>query len=108
MFEPLTNSAVAAAAQQRINQFFDDHVEWFYTLSDGNAQAVRRTELDIDLVNGRLILSCWTERGTRSWRIGAWDWSGDKLLLEASRRMGAERPVIEIIPRASASSMPRR
>lgn len=105
MFETLTNSALAAAAQQRINQFFDDHVEWFYTLSDGNAQAVRRTELDVALVNSRLILSCWTEQGTRSWRIRAWDWSGDKLRLEASRRMGAERPVIEIIPRASASSI---
>lgn len=105
MFELLTNPALAAAAQQRINQFFDDHVEWFYTLSDGNAQAVMRTELDVAVVNSRLILSCWTEQGTRSWRIRAWDWSGDKLRLEASRRMGAERPVIEIIPRASASSI---
>lgn len=105
MFESLTNSALAAAAQQRINEYFDDHTEWFYTLSDGNAQAVIRSELDIALVQGRLILSCWTEHGTRSWRIGAWKWLGDKLLLEGSRRMGAERPLIEIIPRASASSI---
>lgn len=105
MFESLTNAARAAAAQQRINEYFDDHTEWFYTLSDGNAQAVRRSELDIALVQGRLILSCWTEQGTRSWRIGAWDWLGEKLLLEGSRRMGAERPIIEIIPRASASSI---
>ncbi|MGI8733719.1 MAG: hypothetical protein ACR2LM_10520 [Pyrinomonadaceae bacterium] len=105
MYESLTNSTLAAAARQCINQFFDDHTEWFYTLSDGNAHAVRRDEMEIMLAQGRLIFSCWTEHGTRSWRIGAWEWSEEKLRLEASRRMGAERPVIEIIPRASASSI---
>lgn len=105
MFEPLTNSTRAAAAQRFINKFFDDHTEWFLTLSDGNAHAVRRNEIEIVLAHGRLIFSCWTERGARSWRIGAWDCSEDKLRLEASRRMGAERPVIEIIPRASARSI---
>ena len=105
MFETLTNPQLAGTALHRIKQFFNDHVEWFYTLSDGNAHAVRRHELDVELDHGKLILSCWTEHGQRSWRIRAWDWSGDKLLLEASRRMGAERPLIEIVPRASASSI---
>ena len=105
MFEPLTNPQLAGTALHRIKQFFNDHVEWFYTLSDGNAHAVRRQELDVALDHGKLILSCWTEQGQRSWHIRAWEWSGDKLLLEASRRMGAERPLIEIVPRASASSI---
>ena len=105
MFEPLTNPQLAGAALHRIKEFFNDHVEWFYTLSDGNAHAVRRQELDVALDHGKLILSCWTEQGQRSWRIRACEWSGDKLLLEASRRMGAERPLIEIVPRASASSI---
>ncbi len=105
MFEPLTIPARAFTAREQIHQYFDEHSEWFCTLSDGNVQALRRSELAIDLVNGRLIFSCWTEHGTRSWRVGGWKWSGEKLLLEASRRLGAERPVIEIIPRASASSI---
>src|SRR5262249_24656351 len=46
-----------------------------------------------------------TENGTRSWRINAWEWTGEKLLLGASRRMGAERPLIELIPRAAASAL---
>ncbi|MDQ3668289.1 MAG: hypothetical protein M3410_17290, partial [Acidobacteriota bacterium] len=92
-------------ARQRIAELFDAHAEWFYTLGDGDTQALRRSELDINLAQNRLILSCWTEKGTRSWRIRAWNWTGEKLELQASRRMGAERPVIELIPRASASAI---
>lgn len=104
MFERLTTS-VLEAARQRIAELIDAHAEWFYTLSDGKTEALRRSELDINVVQSRLILSCWTDKGTRSWRIKGWNWTGEKLELEASRRMGAERPVIELIPRASASAI---
>ena len=105
MFQPLTDLAQAAVACQRINEFFAEHIEWFFTLSDGNTQAVRRSEFALDLVQDRLLFSCWTERGVRSWRIRAWSWFGEKLLLEASRRWGAERSLIELIPRTSAKSI---
>jgi hypothetical protein len=52
-----------------------------------------------------LIFSCWAGDGARSWRIAGWEWTGEKLLLEASRRMGAERTVLELIPRAPASAI---
>ena len=104
MFERLTNS-VLESSRERIAELFDAHVEWFYTLNDGNTQALRRSELDINVAQNRLILSCWTDKGTRSWRIRAWNWTGEKLELQASRRMGAERPVIELIPRASATAI---
>jgi hypothetical protein len=104
MFERLTNSALETA-RQSIAELFDAHAEWFCTLSDGNTQALRRAELDINIAQDRLILSCWTDKGTRSWRIRGWNWTGEKLELQASRRMGAERPVIELIPRASASAI---
>lgn len=105
MFEALTDPARAFTAYEEIQEYFREHSEWFCSLSDASVQTLRRSELAIDLVNGRLIFSCWTEQGTRSWRVGGWKWSGEKLLLEATRRLGAERPVIEIIPRASVSSI---
>lgn len=105
MFKALTNAAHAAVARDHIIEYFGEHTEWFYSLSDGNVHAIRGNELAIDLIHGRLILSYWTERGTRSWRVRGWKWLGDKLLLEASRRIGAEQAVIEIIPRASARSI---
>ncbi len=104
-FERLTTPLLIEAARKRIAELFGSHAEWFYTLSNGDTHALRPGELDISVANGRLILSCWTEKGTRSWRIRGWDWSGDKLILQASRRMGAERPTIELVPRASASAL---
>jgi len=57
------------------------------------------------VANGRLLLGCWTEKGTRSWKIFSWEWSGEKLTLAASRRMGADHPVIELVPRAAAKAI---
>ncbi|MEP6922480.1 MAG: hypothetical protein ABI967_15265 [bacterium] len=105
MFALLTNATHAAVARERIAEFFSAHAEWFYSLSDNSTEALRRSELDVSLVQGRLILSCWTNKGIRTWRIRGCDWIGDKLLLQTSRRMGAERPVIELVPRAAASSI---
>lgn len=105
MFQRLTNATQAEAACRRIAEFFAAHPEWFYTLSDGKAEALRRSELDVTVVQGRLILSCWTYKGTRLWKIRGCDWVGDKLLLQTSRRRGSVLPVIELVPRASASSI---
>ncbi|HCX29708.1 MAG TPA: hypothetical protein DHU55_08045 [Blastocatellia bacterium] len=93
------------AARAKISELLAAHAEWFCTLSGGDAQALSKSELDIALAHERLILTCWTEKGSRSWKIFAWEWTGEKLLLQASRRMGAERPLIELVPRASASAI---
>src|SRR5215813_6815075 len=81
------------------------HAEWFLTQNDQSTHAVRREELDLSVSQRRVILSSWTEKGTRSWRISAWELTGDKLVLETSRRMGAERSLLELVPRASASAI---
>ncbi len=69
MFALLTNATHAAVARERIAEFFSAHAEWFYSLSDNSTEALRRSELDVSPVQGRLILSCWTNKGTRTWRI---------------------------------------
>jgi hypothetical protein len=93
------------AARAAINELFQTHVEWFLTIAGGDAQALNQSELEIFVAHGRLLLGCWTEKGTRSWKIFSWEWTGEKLTFEASRRMGAERPVIELVPRASATAI---
>lgn len=110
MFERVNTPARIEVARSKIAELLSTHVEWFCTLSEGNTQAGRtealgRSELDITVAQARLILSCWTEKGSRTWKIFAWDWTGEKLLLQASRRMGAERPQIELVPRAAASAI---
>ncbi|HBB88470.1 MAG TPA: hypothetical protein DC047_12725, partial [Blastocatellia bacterium] len=93
------------AARAVINDLFQSHVEWFLTIAGGDSQALNQGELEIFVAHGRLLLGCWTEEGTRSWKIFSWEWTGEKLTFEASRRLGAERPIIELVPRASATAI---
>jgi hypothetical protein len=102
MFEHLTTLASVEAARQQIAALFRQHAEWFCTAGRGETYALGRDEMDVSVAHGRLMLSCWTEKGSRSWRIHGWEWNGQVLLLQASRRMGAESPLIELVPRASA------
>jgi hypothetical protein len=103
--ERVNTPARIEATQSKIADLLATHAEWFCTISGGDVQALGRSELDIAIAQGRLILTSWTEKGSRSWKIFSWEWTGEKINLEASRRMGAERPLIELIPRASASSI---
>ncbi|HEV7473111.1 MAG TPA: hypothetical protein VGN90_03615 [Pyrinomonadaceae bacterium] len=105
MFERLNNPARVESARAKIAELFTTHAEWFCAVNGGEAQALLRSELDIAVAYGRLILTSWTEKGSRSWKVFAWEWTGDQLLLQASRRMGAERPLIELVPRVAASAI---
>src|SRR5437773_440452 len=105
MLARLTSPEIAAAALGQVSELIAAHAEWFLTQADGSTYDLRRDEFDFALSQGRLILSSWTDKGTRSWKIVAWEWAGEKLLLQASRRMGAERPMLELVPRASASAI---
>jgi hypothetical protein len=98
-------SVIPHIARQQIAALFRQHAEWLFVSSDGEAHSLRRSEIDISISHGRLVLSCWTERGSRAWRILDWQWNGQMLLLHASRRMGAEQPLLELIPRASATTI---
>jgi len=105
MLQNLTTPASIEAARQQIAALFRAHTEWFCTAGRGETYALRSGELDITVAFERLVLSCWTEKGSRSWRVLGWEWNGQTLLLQASRRMGAERQLIELVPRASAHAV---
>jgi hypothetical protein len=105
MLQRVNTPARIEAARSTIAELLAAHAEWFCTASEGNTQALGRSELEIAVAYGRLLLSSWTEKGSRSWKIFAWEWSGEKLTLQASRRMGAERPIIELVPRAAAGAI---
>lgn len=93
------------SAHRQIASLFCEHAEWLYVSTDEVAQSLRRDEMNIAIAHGRLVLSCWTEKGTRLWRIHAWHWTGQLLMLQVSRRMGTELALIELVPRASAKAV---
>jgi hypothetical protein len=100
-----TNPLLAAAACAQIAAILQSHAEWFHTNAAGGSQSLRRSEIEVATSRGHLLLSCWTDTGMRSWRIRGWEWTGEKLVFQASRRMGAENPLLEFVPRVSATAI---
>jgi hypothetical protein len=99
----LTNHVEIEEARRRIAEILDGRAEWFCTEGRGAASCeLRRGEWEVRAEGGALFLSYWGARGSRVWRVGAWEFVGGKLLFEATRRMGAVRALVEFVPRASA------
>jgi hypothetical protein len=86
-------------------EFVHPHAEWFISEDGRLPLEVNRNEFDFSVAHGRLIFSCWTQRGARAWRITHWNRIDEKLVLQVSRRMGAEAATIELVPRASAKAL---
>ena len=105
MLLQLSDSTAVEDAKRSINELLAMHSEWFLAQNGGAPLAVDCAELDFSIAHRRLIFSSWTESGFRSWRITAWNWTGEKLVLAASRRMGAEQGTLEMVPRASARAI---
>ena len=97
--------AAVETADRAIRRLLSVHAEWFFMQDGGAPLALNNSELDFSIAHRRLIFTSWTEAGSRSWRITAWEWTGEKLLLQASRRMGADVATLELVPRASAKAI---
>ena len=105
MLFQLSDVAAVANAERSIHELLTRHSEWFLAQDGGAPLALGNSEFDFSINHRRLIFSSWTETGSRSWRITAWSWTGEKLALEASRRMGAQVAKLELVPRASARAI---
>ena len=102
IIELLTDEDSIEDAGRRIRELIDGHGEWLCVQgSQAAAATLRKSECDFRVSHGRLVFSCWGAESTLAWRIRGWQWTGEKLVLEASRRMGAERARLELIPRTS-------
>src|ERR671914_316717 len=99
----LTNLEEREDARRRLAELLDSRVEWFCAETrEGARVALGRGEWEIESAHGALCFSYLTERGAqRVWRVEGWEWTGERLRLSATRRMGAERALLELTPRAS-------
>lgn len=111
--QSLINSDHINDAREEIARLLDARGEWFCTVIARGRQhsgggpasvALRRGEWEVSASHGSLLFSVWGEAGIRLWRVTGWEWTGEKLLLDATRRAGAERATLELVPRASASA----
>jgi hypothetical protein len=103
MLRSLTTPAQVDSAHSEIDTLLREYAEWLFvsdSVNGGVAQSLRRNEIEVVVMRGRLLLSCWTEKGTRLWRVVAWNWNGQLLELELPRRIR-----IQLIPRTSAKAI---
>ncbi len=105
MLVQLKDAPAIELANRAIRELLNAHNEWFLAQDGSSPLALNNNEFDFSIAHRRLIFSSWTETGSRSWRVTAWEWTGEKLLLEASRRMGADVATLELVPRASAKAI---
>jgi hypothetical protein len=66
---------------------------------------INRGDFDFASAHGRLIFSFMDTQGVAQLANHEWHRSDDKLILRATRRMGAETTSIELVPRASARAL---
>lgn len=104
MLHELTSPAQLESAYEQITSLFHSYAEWLF-VSEGLIASVRREEIEFTIVQQKLMFSCWTEAGTRLWRLIGWDWNGQLLELQVSRKMGAEVSLVELIPRTTAKAV---
>ncbi|HEY0380122.1 MAG TPA: hypothetical protein VGC87_24625 [Pyrinomonadaceae bacterium] len=106
MIEYLISEDAAQEAARRLRELIDGHGEWLCVGGEAHAAvSLRKSECDFHVSHGRLIFSCWGDRGALAWRVTAWEWTGEKLLLTASRRVGAESARLELIPRTGHAAL---
>jgi hypothetical protein len=106
---------------RRLSELLDERGEWFLRerregarhglnqgaqseLKEGAQSELKRGEWDVRVSSGALIFSYWGEAGARVWRIKSWRREGERLLLDAARRAGAQRARLELVPRARVRS----
>jgi hypothetical protein len=63
--------------------------------------SVERDSSSIEISYGKLILSCWGDGWSRSWRVERCEIENEKLKLSCSRQMGRARAVVELLRRES-------
>ena len=98
----LTNLDDREQAARRLAEILDARVEWFCAATGEDESApLGKGEWELDTAHGALYFSYRTKRGApRVWRVVGWERTGERLRLEAARRTGAERAVLELVPRA--------
>jgi hypothetical protein len=105
MMKRLTNTDEVEDARRSLAELLDARGQWFLReRRNGACVELRRGEWDLRASGVALIFSYWGDAGARVWRVAAWAREGEAVVLEASRRMGAERARLELTPRASVAS----
>jgi hypothetical protein len=104
--EQLCGRNAVKHAVEQLRELIDAREEWIYATSNNSTtSALRRSEIEFRAARNSLSLKCLSDEGTVVWRINGWEWTGERLLLDAHRGTARDRVLVELIPRASVDSI---
>jgi hypothetical protein len=107
----LTNQSQSEETLRLLRELLESRGEWFCTETRPRGAQERqqrpailgRGDWELKASGGALHFCYWGESGARSWRVKNWRQAEGKLLIEVTRRAGAERATLELVPRASVA-----
>ena len=85
--------------------FLDLNSELILVRDTGKTFAIKTSEVEVESVAGRGLVSFLDEDGFQTWRIVEIEISGSKLVLHLSRNFQTEKTRIELIPRIKAEEL---
>jgi hypothetical protein len=95
----------ASTTAAELAAVFTQHGEWIYTEPRRETtRSLSRREIEVKADRNRVWLTCFGEFGSEHWRVQSWEWSGEKLTVQAERRAGAVRAKLVFLPRATAAA----
>ena len=124
----LTNPAQLEEASLRLRELLASRGEWLCAeacasvaargragrggagagrVTAGEPSTLRAGEWEVRASAGAIHFSYPVGAGWRAWRVAGWEWAGAKLVLSVSRRAGAQRATLELVPRASVKDAAR-
>src|SRR5690606_7997641 len=93
------------AALPSLSELVATHFEWLAVYSEGRTFPLRVDEIEIDQSPDRTLIGMHGERGFRTWRVHDIGCEDGEILLSLSRRLGAVRQTVRLIPRTSAAEL---
>lgn len=100
----LTKPEEIEEARRALVELLEAREVWLCTSHRGAAIELRPRECELCVRHNSLLLYFHDEGGECVRRIIGWKLDGAKLILETTQRMGAERAILELIPRTDTST----
>lgn len=92
-------------SQQEINRFLSSQAEWLLHYKLGKSFALSRAEIEIEILNNRLLFSFLDERGFQTWRVKSYRIENARLFLDLTRNFEKESETVILVPRISVRDL---
>ena len=92
-------------SQKEISEFLASQTEWLLQYKFGKSFSLKSSEIEIDILQNRLLFGFLDDRGFQTWRVKNFEIKSEKLFLDLTRNFEKENENVILIPRVSAGDL---